>query len=156
MKIIIIAVGKEKDFSGHELVAEYTDRTSHYVPIEWIYIPASDAKEEGLSTQAGKRIAKILDMNDTGSHVVMLDEKGKEYNSTQFSGFIQTRMNEGLRSLIFIIGGSYGFDESIQSRANSKIALSQLTFPHQLVRLILAEQIYRACTILKGEKYHHQ
>lgn len=149
MKIIIVAVGKEKDFSGHELVSEYTDRIGHYLPIEWIYVPAVDSQEEC------KRIIKILDTHDSGCHVVMLDEKGKEYNSAQFSGFIQMRMNEGLRSLVFLIGGSHGFDNLIRERVQTKVGLSQLTFPHQLVRLILAEQIYRACTIMKGEKYHH-
>lgn len=150
MKIIIIAVGKEKDFSGYDLVSEYTNRIEHYVPIEWIYVPASDVKEEG------KRTLKILEANETGCHVIMLDEKGKEYNSIQFSNFIQARMNEGLRSIIFLIGGAHGFDQSIRERSQTSIALSQLTFPHQLVRLILAEQIYRICTIIKGEKYHHE
>ncbi len=149
MKIIIVAVGKEKDFSGYELVTEYTDRIGHYLPIEWIYVSASDSQEEG------KRIIKILDTHDSGSHIVMLDEKGKGHTSTEFAQFIQNRMNEGLKSLIFLIGGAHGFDNFIRERVQTKIGLSQLTFPHQLVRLILAEQIYRACTILKGEKYHH-
>ena len=149
MKIIIIAVGKEKDFSAQSLVAEYSARIEHYTQLEWVYLPASDAKEENA------RILKVLDTQGSGSYVVTLDEKGKEYTSTSFSQFIQTRMNEGLKSLIFIIGGSYGLNEEVRARANSSIALSQLTFPHQLVRLILAEQLYRACTILKGEKYHH-
>jgi 23S rRNA (pseudouridine1915-N3)-methyltransferase len=88
-------------------------------------------------------------------YAVALDEKGKEYASVDFSGFIQSRLNSGVRSLIFIIGGSYGLTDRIRSHAQSTIALSALTFPHQLVRLILAEQIYRAFTLLKGEKYHH-
>ena len=149
MKIIIIAVGKEKDFSGHELVAEYTTRTGRYVPIEWKYIPASDIQGEGL------QIIKTLEKNGSGSHVVMLDEKGKEFSSVRFSQFVQTRMNESLKSLIFLIGGAHGFDPEVQKKAQTSLALSQLTFPHQLVRLILAEQIYRAYSIIKGEKYHH-
>ncbi len=149
MKITILAVGKEKDFAGHELVAEYSNRIGHYIPIEWIYIPALDIQEEG------KRILKVLDSHTGGSHIVMLDEKGKEQTSVQFSSFIGQRMNEGLRSLTFLIGGAHGFDPSVHARVQTKLALSQLTFPHQLVRLIVAEQIYRACTIMKGEKYHH-
>ncbi len=149
MNIVIIAVGKEKDFAGHELVAEYTSRMEHYLPIEWIYIPASDVQEEE------RRILKTLDGYTGGSFMVLLDETGKEQTSKQFSEFMQARMNSGLKSLIFIIGGSYGFGHEIRARANSSIALSQLTFPHQLVRLIVAEQLYRACTIMKGEKYHH-
>lgn len=150
MKILILAVGKEKDFAGYELVGEYTSRIGHYLPIEWVYVPASDIQEEGA------RILKVLDGQSGGSYVVMLDEKGKEQGSAQFSTFIQSRMNEGLRSLVFMIGGAHGFAESVRERAQTKLALSQLTFPHQLVRLILAEQIYRACTIMKGEKYHHE
>jgi 23S rRNA (pseudouridine1915-N3)-methyltransferase len=157
MKIIIIAVGKDKDFSAHESVSEYTARIGHYMPIEWIYIPASSAKEENA------RILKTIDTQTNHqihhgnglTHIVILDEKGREYTSMDFSKFVQSRMNEGLKSLVFIIGGSYGLDDSVRARAKSSIALLQLTFPHQLVRLILAEQIYRACTILKGEKYHH-
>ncbi len=149
MKILIIAVGKEKDFAAHEAVAEYSTRIGHYLPIEWLYIPASDATEEGT------RIIKALDAQGSGSQAIALDEKGKEYTSTDFSTFIQSRMNESLKSLVFVIGGSYGLNEEVRSRARYTLALSQLTFPHQLVRLILAEQIYRACTILKGERYHH-
>lgn len=149
MKILIIAVGKEKDFAAYDVVADYSTRIGHYVPIEWQYIPASDSAEEG------SRIIKLFDAQGSGSYVVALDEKGKEHTSADFSQFIQSRMNEGLRSLVFVIGGSYGLNEEVRSRARYSLALSQLTFPHQLVRLILAEQIYRACTILKGEKYHH-
>lgn len=150
MKIIIAAVGKEKDFAGHELVSEYTSRIAHYVPAEWVYIPASDMKEEG------DRIIRLLNTQSSGSHVVLLDEQGKERTSLQFAEFLQSRLNEGLKSLVFLIGGAHGFDARVSERAGSKMALSQLTFPHQLVRLILVEQIYRACTIMRGEKYHHQ
>ena len=150
MKIIIVAVGKEKDFAGHELVAEYTERIGHYFSIEWIYVPASSSTEEG------DRILKVLDAHRSGNYTVLLDEHGKERTSVQYAEFIQTRLNEGLKSLMFLIGGSHGFDERVKEHVQSTIALSQLTFPHQLVRLILAEQVYRACTILKGEKYHHQ
>ncbi len=149
MKITIIAVGKEKDFVGSELVAEYNGRIEHYNQIEWLYIPASDKAEEE------KRILKVLDSHEGGSHIIMLDELGKQYTSTQFSEFIQKRLNEGLKSVVFLIGGSYGFGDAVRARANSIIALSSLTFPHQLIRLILAEQLYRVFTILKGEKYHH-
>jgi 23S rRNA (pseudouridine1915-N3)-methyltransferase len=149
MKVIIIAVGKEKDFAGYELVGEYSARIGHYMPIEWVYVPASDAVEEA------ERLNKALDKCGSGTHVVLLDEKGKEFSTEKLTEFVQSRLNEGLRSLIFVIGGAHGFHNSIRERAQSTMALSQLTFPHQLVRLILAEQIYRVCTILKGEKYHH-
>jgi 23S rRNA (pseudouridine1915-N3)-methyltransferase len=137
-------------------VNEYSGRIQHYVPIEWVYIPASVGNPASDIQEEGKRIVKVLDAQSGGSHVVMLDEKGKEFTSVGFADFIQSRLNEGLKSLIFLIGGAHGFDETVRARAQSKIALSQLTFPHQLVRLILAEQIYRANTIMKGEKYHHE
>lgn len=148
MKLVILAVGKEKDFAGSELVAEYTGRIAHYVPIEWRYVPAGEPKEEEAA------LLKVLD-KEAGSYVVSLDEKGKEYDSRGFTTFIQNRMNHGDKSLIFIIGGSYGLPQTIKERSSAVICLSMLTFPHQLVRLVLSEQIYRACTIMKGEKYHH-
>jgi len=149
MKLIIIAVGKEKDFEGRELVADYSARISQYAPIEWRYVEPSNARGEGI------RICAIADKLGAGTYMVALDEKGKEYDSTAFADFIQSRMNESVRFLVIVIGGSYGLDASVRDRAQSTIALSKLTFPHQLVRLILAEQLYRACTIIKGEKYHH-
>ncbi|MDQ2932901.1 MAG: 23S rRNA (pseudouridine(1915)-N(3))-methyltransferase RlmH [bacterium] len=149
MKISILVVGKEKDFSAYEVVQDYSNRIEHHVPIEWIYIPTSTKDEEE------KKILKTLDSHVSGSYIIALDELGKEFSSVKFSEFIQARMNSGIRSLVFIIGGSYGLTNEIRSRAQTTMALSMLTFPHQLVRLILAEQLYRAFTILKGEKYHH-
>jgi 23S rRNA (pseudouridine1915-N3)-methyltransferase len=148
MKLLIIAIGKEKDFPAYELVAEYSGRISHYMPIEWRYIPASDQNDEEES------LLKAVE-KESQAYVVALDEIGKEFTSQKFSGFIQLRMNESTKTLIFIIGGSYGLTDAIRDKAQTTLALSKLTFPHQLVRLILAEQIYRACTIMKGEKYHY-
>jgi len=149
MKIIILAVGKEKDFSGHELVREYTDRISHYCSCEWKFISTSNQQEENA------RILDVLDKDGSGSHVFALDEKGKEYTSQVFANQIQVRMNESVKTLFFIIGGSYGLSDEVRLRAHTVMALSKLTFPHQLVRLILVEQLYRAFTIIRGEKYHH-
>jgi 23S rRNA (pseudouridine1915-N3)-methyltransferase len=149
MKIIIIAVGKEKDFAAAELVADYSARIEHTVPVVWKYISTSTKEQEE------KDISKALDGLSTPTHIVALDEKGREFTSAKFADFMQARMNESLQSLVFIIGGSYGLSDELRSRAQMTVALSQLTFPHQLVRLILAEQIYRAFSIMKGEKYHH-
>lgn len=149
MKLIIIAIGKEKDFSGSEVVAEYTSRISHYLPIEWRYITASNVQDEE------KSIMRMIEKEGAGSYCIALDEIGKQINSVQLSEFIQVRMNESTRSLMFIIGGSYGLSDTLRKQVQSVISLSKMTFPHQIVRLILAEQIYRACTIMKGEKYHH-
>ncbi len=149
MKIIILAIGKEKDFGGLDLVREYTDRISHYCTCEWKYVPTSSVSEDNA------RILEIIKKEKSGSYVIALDEKGREYDSPTFASQIQSRMNESVRTLFFVIGGSYGLSEEVRTHANMTMALSKLTFPHQLVRLILVEQIYRAFSIIRGEKYHH-
>ncbi len=149
MKIIILAIGKEKDFSGYEIVREYTERISHYCSCEWKYIPGSGAQEDNA------KLVEAMEREGSGSYAIALDEIGKEYTSRTFADVIQARMNESVRTLFIIIGGSYGLNEEVRSRARMTVALSKLTFPHQLVRLILIEQLYRAFTIIRGEKYHH-
>lgn len=149
MRILVIAIGKEKDFAGYELVAEYSSRIGHYMPIEWRYIaPSSPVEDE-------KVVLRTIDKEGSGTYVIALDEKGKEHDSKGFADMLQGRMTAGARSMVFIIGGAYGLSDAMRSRADTSVALSRLTFPHQLVRLILAEQLFRACTIVKGEKYHH-
>jgi 23S rRNA (pseudouridine1915-N3)-methyltransferase len=149
MKITILAIGKEKDFSGYELVREYTDRISHYCPCEFKYIPGNSLEEDNA------KLLEIIEKEKSGTYIIALDETGKTYDSKVFADNIQLRMNESVRNLYFIIGGSYGLSDAVRSRAHSVIALSKLTFPHQIVRLILAEQLYRAFTIIREEKYHH-
>lgn len=149
MKIIIVAIGKEKDFSGYELVREYTERISHYCSCEWKYIPGSSAQEDNV------KLIEAIEKEGAGSYAIALDEIGKEYTSRAFADVIQTRMNESIRTLFFIIGGSYGLNDEVRAHARLTLGLSKLTFPHQLVRLIIAEQLYRAFTIIRGEKYHH-
>lgn len=149
MKIIILAIGKEKDFGGNELVLEYTSRISHYYPCEWKYIGGLDQERDN------KNIVEAIERLGAGSYVIALDEKGKELDSKDFAHKVDSCLNESVRRLIFIIGGSYGLSDEVRIKADLTLALSKLTFPHQLVRLILIEQIYRACTIIRGEKYHH-
>jgi 23S rRNA (pseudouridine1915-N3)-methyltransferase len=149
MKIVIIAIGKEKDFSGSDLVKEYTDRVSHYVPCEWKFIPGSDREKENA------KILECLDKEAAGSYIVALDELGKELDSRGFADKIQSCMNQSVRTLFFIIGGSYGLSDEVRAKADLVLALSQMTFPHQLIRLFVVEQIYRAFSIIRGEKYHH-
>ena len=151
MKIIILAIGKEKDFSGSDIVREYTERILHYCPCEWKYIPGNSLDEDNTKLAA----AIDSEKEKLGTFIVALDEKGKEYDSHAFADHIQSCMNESVRTLMFVVGGSYGLNDKVRSRANVVLALSKLTFPHQIVRLILAEQIYRAFTIIRGEKYHH-
>ena len=110
------------------------------------------SKDE-IKKQEGILILKNVQVTD---ELVLLDEKGKEYTSLDFSVFIQQKMNAGTRNLVFVVGGAFGFSEEVYARANTKVSLSRLTFSHQMVRLFFAEQLYRAMTIIKGEKYHHQ
>lgn len=146
MKILFLSVGKKHDFAIAESITDFTARVSHYAPVEWKLIPGDSIEAEGKS---------ILNALDERDHVVLLDEKGKEVDSPGLADLLEKRLNASTHRLVFIIGGAYGVNESVRSRANATIALSKLTFPHMLVRLILAEQVYRAFTILKGEKYHH-
>ncbi len=146
MNIIVVSPGKSKNFLSEEIVIEYTNRLVHYTSIDWKYIQSGDMKDEG------EKIIKAIPDN---SHIVLLDERGKTFNSIEFSNFIEKRLNESVKNLVFIIGGSYGVNEIVKEKVNTTISLSNLVFPHELVRGILAEQLYRAFTIIKGEKYHH-
>ncbi len=146
MKFIFISVGKKNDSDIKDAVADYTNRISRYFPVEWKLIPASDKEKEGES---------ILKTLESGDFVVVLDDKGKELNTIELSEFIEKRMIVGDKRIIFIIGGAYGFSENVYKRANFKWSLSKLTFPHQLVRLILTESLYRAISVIKKEPYHH-
>lgn len=146
MKITIISPGKSKNYLEEETVLEYTSRISRYSKIEWKFISASTMEEEA------KSILKALPDN---ARVIILDEKGKTLDSEEFSGLLQKSLNESLKDLVFVIGGAYGLDQMIKEKAWLSLSLSKLVFPHELVRSILAEQIYRGFTILKGEKYHH-
>jgi 23S rRNA (pseudouridine1915-N3)-methyltransferase len=149
MKTLIIAIGKEKDFAAYDLVREYTERIERYCPCEWRYISGSTQAEDN------EKLLKALDREREGAHIVVLDEIGKEIDSRALADRIQSCMNQSARTLVFAIGGSYGLSDSVRGRADLVLSLSRLTFPHQIVRLVLAEQIYRAFTIIRGEKYHH-
>ncbi len=156
MKIKLITIGKTDDNYLTVGIDKYLSRLLHYVDFELIVIP--DIKNGGkmtsllLKESEGKEILKIISKSE---FVVLLDENGKEYTSVGFSQFIQKRMNTGM-DMTFIIGGPYGFSEEVYAQSNLKIALSQMTFSHQMVRLFFVEQLYRCFTILKGEKYHHK
>jgi 23S rRNA (pseudouridine1915-N3)-methyltransferase len=137
-------------------VEDFTRRISRYYPVEWTILPpprnAATLSLTDLSKKEGETILNRLTRED---YLVALDEKGRQMSSEGLALFIQSRANDSIRNLIFLIGGAYGLDEQVLQRANHKWSLSQLTLPHQLVRLVLAEQLYRACTIQRNEKYHH-
>ena len=156
MKLQFWAVGKDHEAYVKHGVDDFTRRINNYFPASWKIIPVP--KNAGLMTADDlrkKEAESILKMLSDADYLVALDERGKSIQSQQFATFIQQRANESSRQLIFLIGGAFGLDSQIVSRANYQLSLSALTFPHQLVRLILAEQVYRACTILRNEKYHH-
>lgn len=156
MKIIFWSVGKAHDSYVKEGIQIFTRRISHYFPVEWKLFPtaknAENLSPEEIKKAEGISILNVLQNNDV---LVALDENGKQWDSVELANFIQQKANESSRNLIFLIGGAYGLDENVLKKCHFKWSLSKLVFPHQLVRLILAEQIYRACTILRNEKYHH-
>ena len=157
MNIRLIAVGRTDSTLLQQLISDYEKRLTFYVNFELQTIP--DIKnnkalsEEQQKIKEGEFILKSID----NSHIlILLDERGKEYSSIAFSEFLQKRMNSGIKQLVFVIGGPYGFSDEVYLRANGKISLSKLTFSHQMVRLFFVEQLYRAFTILKNEPYHHR
>lgn len=157
MKISFWSVGKTNEVYIKEGVEEFTRRISRYYKTDWNIIPvpknAGMLSEMDLKKKEGETILEWLTKDD---YLVVLDERGKQLSSEGLAEFIQARANESRKKLIFLIGGAFGIDDSVLKRADHVWSLSKLTFPHQLVRLILAEQVYRACSILKNEKYHHK
>lgn len=157
MKIWFWSIGKAHDSYVKEGIAEFTKRISKYFPVEWTIIPvpknAGMLSEMDLKKREGETILQWLKPDD---YLIALDEHGKQFSSEALSEFLQERASASTKNLVFLIGGAFGLDAAVLKRAQMKWSLSQLTFPHQLVRLILAEQVYRACTILKNEKYHHK
>ena len=156
MKITFITVGKTDEKYVQEGIAKYLDRLKHYINFETIIIPdVKQGKKQDIERQKDQEGKLILAKLQKSDYLILLDEKGKEFTSVGFSQNLQKKMNMGIHNLVFVVGGAFGFSEEIYKRANEKMALSKLTFSHQMVRLFFIEQTYRAFTILKGEKYHH-
>tara|TARA_Y100000385_G_C12791264_1_gene507767 strand:+ start:138 stop:611 length:474 start_codon:yes stop_codon:yes gene_type:complete len=157
MKIRLIVIGKTSAAYLKKGEINYEERLKHYCKFEELIIPTikngGKLSNKDLKIKEGKLILKYIDSID---QVVILDEKGKSFSSIDFSGFLSKKILTSAKSLVFIIGGAFGFSEEVYKRANSKISLSKMTFSHQMIRLIFKEQLYRAFTILKGEKYHHE
>ena len=156
MKIQIWSIGKVHDKALKTSIDDFTKRCNNYFPVEWNIIPvprnAGMMSEMDLKKKEAELILQWIEKKD---YLVALDERGKQFSSESLAGFVQSRANESTRRLVFLIGGAFGLDQLILKRANLKWSLSQLTFPHQLVRVLLIEQLYRAFTILRNEKYHH-
>jgi 23S rRNA (pseudouridine1915-N3)-methyltransferase len=156
MKIVLCSIGKEDDPFLKNSIGDFTKRISHYYPVEWKIIqPVKNQTNLTKKALKAKEATFVLKSIPKDHFLVALDEKGTMLSSAKLAAWIQTRANESVKQLVFLIGGAYGLDEPVLKRANFIWSLSPLTFPHQLVRLMLTEQIYRACTINKNEKYHH-
>lgn len=156
MKIQFWSVGKNHESHVKEGIELFTKRISFYHPAEWKIIPspknAASLNNDELKSKEGEVLLGALKKED---YVVLLDERGKQLNSEGLAKLVQQRADEGVKSLVFVIGGAFGVSDEVQQRADVRWSLSNLVFPHQLVRLILSEQVYRACTINRNEKYHH-
>jgi 23S rRNA (pseudouridine1915-N3)-methyltransferase len=157
MRIILVQIDKTQDSYLNEGIEVYTKRLKNYTQLEITTINVPKAVRQRSQNEQKTEEAKLI-----FSHIlpddflVLLDEKGKEYTSMGFSGFISQKQNASTKRLIFLIGGPFGFDQRVYERANIKLSFSKMTFSHQMIRLFFVEQLYRAYSILKGEKYHHE
>ena len=156
MKTLLILVGKTTDRHFQAGISDYVERIGHYMPFELVTIPelknTKSLSEEQQKAAEGELILKQIQASDT---VVLLDEHGRELHSIEFARWLEQKRNT-TRRLIFVIGGPYGFSPAVYARANEQLSLSKMTFSHQMIRLVFTEQVYRACTIIKGEPYHHE
>lgn len=157
MNIKLLTIGKTDNKNLQSLIDEYTKRLSFYVKFELEIIPdIKNVKNLSEAQQKEKEGELILAKITPTDHLILLDENGKTFSSVGFSDFLQKKMNAGIKTLVFVIGGPYGFSETVYKQAVGKVSLSEMTFSHQMVRLFIIEQIYRGFTILRNEPYHHQ
>lgn len=157
MKIKLLVIGKTDDKSLKTLIETYKNRLKHYIKFELEIIPdiknVKNLSESQQKEKEGELLLKKLTSTDV---LILLDEKGKEFRSIEFSKYLQKKMNSGIKQIVLIIGGPYGFSEAMYKKSIDKISFSKMTFSHQMIRLFVVEQIYRAFTILKNEPYHHE
>ncbi|MCD0488042.1 23S rRNA (pseudouridine(1915)-N(3))-methyltransferase RlmH [Pedobacter sp. MC2016-14] len=157
MKITLLVVGKTEDKYLLEGMDKYLNRLKHYIGFNLVVIPELKNTKSLTEAQQKSKEAELISKQLSNSDlVVLLDEKGKKYTSVSFANYLNKQMIGSVQHLVFVIGGPYGFDESIYKRSNGSLSLSDMTFSHQMVRLFFIEQLYRAFSILKGEPYHHE
>ncbi|MEI6061538.1 MAG: 23S rRNA (pseudouridine(1915)-N(3))-methyltransferase RlmH [Bacteroidota bacterium] len=157
MNITFLMVGNTSEAFVNEGYSVFMDRLKHYIKVREIVIPdIKDRKHLNAEQIKEKEAVLILAKLKTSNYSVLLDERGKEFSSVEFAGFLQKTMNAGTRELFFIIGGAYGVADSVKQKTDLTVSLSRMTFTHQFIRLIFAEQLYRAMTILKNEPYHNE
>ena len=157
MTIKLLAIGKTDNKQLQQLIDDYTKRLGFYIKFELEIIPdLKKVKNLSEDQQKQKEGELILAKITTTDVLILLDENGKQYDSVQFANYLQKHMNSGIKQLVFVIGGPYGFSPEVYNKAQGKVSLSKMTFSHQMVRLFFIEQLYRGFTILKGEPYHHR
>jgi len=153
VKIQLLTIGKQQDTATKAAVEDFTKRINFYFPCEWKLLPPSKSIDPAVIKKIESQA--VLQTIQKEDYLILLDERGKNISSPELANLLQLRANESRRQLVFLIGGAFGVDPAILERADFTWSLSRLVFPHQIVRLVLAEQVYRACTILRNEKYHH-
>lgn len=157
MKTILLSIGKTDDPLFSQIIEEYRKRINHYVSFEMQIIPdiksTKKFSEKEQKKQEGEKLLKWFQPSD---YIVLLDDKGTQYSSMEFAGYMEKKSYSASKRLVFVIGGPYGFSGEVRERSNETISLSRMTFTHQMVRLVFAEQLYRAMTILHNEPYHHE
>ncbi|WP_299120133.1 23S rRNA (pseudouridine(1915)-N(3))-methyltransferase RlmH [uncultured Tenacibaculum sp.] len=157
MKIKLLAIGKTDNKNLVQLIDEYQKRLKHYVKFELEIIPdIKNVKNLSEAQQKEKEGQLILSKLQNTDQLILLDDKGKHFTSIEFSQYLQKKMNSGIKQIVLVIGGPYGFSDAIYQKAQGKISLSKMTFSHQMIRLFIVEQIYRGFTILRNEPYHHE
>ena len=157
MKILLLVIGKTDEHYLAEGIHKYCTRLKHYIGFDFEEIPdLKNRKSLSESQQKKQEGILIISKLKAGDKLILLDDKGKDFSSLGFSEHLQQQMNSGIKRLVFVVGGPYGFDESVYAKAQAKLSLSKMTFSHQMIRLFFVEQVYRALTILKNEPYHHE
>lgn len=155
MKITLLVVGKTTDKHLETLIRDYCGRLKHYIPFDTQVIGDVVKGKVSMDLQKKQEGDLIIKAVGTSATVILLDERGEQYRSVDFATYVQKQMSAG-RDVIFVVGGPYGFSKEVYDRANGLISLSKMTFSHQMIRLLFVEQLYRACTIIKHEPYHHE
>jgi 23S rRNA (pseudouridine1915-N3)-methyltransferase len=154
---VLLVIGKNDEAWLTQGISEYLKRLGHYLNFEIQVIPdLKNAKNLTTDTLKEKEGEIILDKFNNSDYVILLDDKGKQHSSAEFSSFLEKLMGSGYKRIIFVVGGAFGFSEKVYQRANNQLSLSKMTLTHQMVRLFFVEQLYRAMTIMRGERYHHE
>lgn len=157
MKIKLLAIGKTDDKCLQELIDEFQKRLKHYIKFEIEIIPdLKKVKNLSVDQRKQQEGSLILNRIESTDQLILLDEKGHQFRSLEFSRFLQKKMNSGIKQIVFVIGGPFGFSDEVYQKAQGKVSLSKMTFSHQMIRLFMVEQLYRAFTILQNEPYHNE